>query len=66
MNTSRGATLAASWSTCCSPATAGRCSTKGVVLSVYDPCCGSGGRLTIAKEHVTAGETGDGEPSPRP
>jgi type I restriction enzyme M protein len=29
---------------------------KGVVLSVYDPCCGSGGMLTIAKEHITAGE----------
>ena len=35
--------------------------TKGVVLSVYDPCCGSGGMLTIAKEHITAGETRDGE-----
>ena len=30
---------------------------KGVVLSVYDPCCGSGGMLTIAKEHITVGET---------
>ena len=30
---------------------------KGVVLSVYDPCCGPGGMLTIAKEHLTAGET---------
>ena len=39
-----------------------RLRTKGVVLSVYDPCCGSGGRLTIAKEHVTAGETRGGEP----
>ena len=35
---------------------------KGVVLSVYDPCCGSGGMLTIAKEHITVGETRDGEP----
>ena len=34
---------------------------KGVVLSVYDPCCGSGGMLTIAKEHITVGETRDGE-----
>ena len=24
-------------------------------LTVYDPCCGSGGMLTIAKEHITAG-----------
>ena len=38
-----------------------RLQTKGVVLSVYDPCCGSGGMLTIAKEHITAGETRDGE-----
>jgi type I restriction enzyme M protein len=29
---------------------------RGVVLTVYDPCCGSGGMLTIAKEHITAGE----------
>ena len=35
--------------------------TKGVVRSVYDPCCGSGGMLTITKEHVTVGETRDGE-----
>ena len=30
-----------------------------------DPCCGSGGMLTIAKEHVTAGETRGGEPRSR-
>ena len=35
--------------------------TKGVALSVYDPCCGSGGMLTIAKEHVTIGERRDGK-----
>ena len=38
-----------------------RLRTKGVVLSVYDPCCGSGGMLTIAKEHITAGERRDDE-----
>ncbi len=38
-----------------------RLRTKGVVLSVYDPCCGSGGMLTIAKEHITAGERREGE-----
>lgn len=27
----------------------------GVVLTVCDPCCGSGGMLTIAKEHITVG-----------
>ena len=39
-----------------------RLRTKGVVLSVCDPCCGSGGMLTIAKEHVTVGERRGGEP----
>jgi type I restriction enzyme M protein len=27
----------------------------GVVRTVYDPCCGSGGMLLITKEHVTIG-----------
>ena len=27
----------------------------GIVRSVYDPCCGSGGMLMIAKEHITIG-----------
>ena len=35
---------------------------KGVVLSVYDPCCGSGGMLTIAKEHIAMGERREGAP----
>ena len=39
-----------------------RLRTKGVVLSVCDPCCGSGGMLTIAKEHLTVGEARDGTP----
>ena len=34
---------------------------KGVVRSVYDPCCGSGGMLTIAKEHTTLGEIREGK-----
>ena len=38
-----------------------RLRTQGVVLSVYDPCCGSGGMLTIAKEHITVGERREGE-----
>ncbi len=25
---------------------------RGVVVTVYDPCCGSGGMLSIAKEHI--------------
>src|SRR2546425_4230576 len=29
--------------------------TKGVVRTVYDPCCGSGGMLLITKEHITIG-----------
>lgn len=28
---------------------------KGVVRTVYDPCCGSGGMLMITKEHITIG-----------
>ncbi len=38
-----------------------RLHTKGVVLSVYDPCCGSGGMLTIAKEHIAFGERREGK-----
>ncbi len=34
---------------------------KGVVLSVYDPCCGSGGMLMITKEHITVGVRRNGE-----
>src|SRR5207244_4009307 len=28
---------------------------KGIVCTVYDPCCGSGGMLMITKEHITIG-----------
>jgi type I restriction enzyme M protein len=34
---------------------------RGVVCTVYDPCCGSGGMLTIAKEHVTVGLRRNGD-----
>jgi type I restriction enzyme M protein len=34
---------------------------KGVVRTVYDPCCGSGGMLMITKEHVTIGLRKNGE-----
>lgn len=34
---------------------------KGVVCSVYDPCCGSGGMLMITKEHVTIGLRKNGD-----
>ena len=33
----------------------------GAVRTVYDPCCGSGGMLTIAKEHITAGYRENGK-----
>lgn len=33
---------------------------QGVVRSVYDPCCGSGGMLMLAKEHITEGIKADG------
>lgn len=32
----------------------------GVVRTVYDPCCGSGGMLTIAKEHINVGHLENG------
>ncbi|HEY9870251.1 MAG TPA: class I SAM-dependent DNA methyltransferase [Candidatus Obscuribacterales bacterium] len=34
---------------------------KGIVRTVYDPCCGSGGMLMIAKEHITVGWRRNGE-----
>src|SRR6267378_1590726 len=33
----------------------------GVVRTVYDPCCGSGGMLMIGKEHITVGWRRNGE-----
>jgi type I restriction enzyme M protein len=33
---------------------------EGIVRTVYDPCCGSGGMLTIAKEHILGAEDRDG------
>src|SRR5437016_3593486 len=38
-----------------------RIRTKGVTLAIYDPCCGSGGMLTIAKEHITSGVRRNGD-----
>ncbi len=32
----------------------------GVVRTIYDPCCGSGGMLTIAKEHINIGHLENG------
>jgi type I restriction enzyme M protein len=34
---------------------------EGVVRTIYDPCCGSGGMLMIAKEHITLGWREGGE-----
>jgi type I restriction enzyme M protein len=34
---------------------------KGVVCTVYDPCCGSGGMLLITKDHITIGLRKNGE-----
>jgi type I restriction enzyme M protein len=34
---------------------------KGVVCTVYDPCCGSGGMLMITKEHITVGVRKNGD-----
>ena len=35
---------------------------SGVVRTVYDPCCGSGGMLTITKERINIGHLDDGNP----
>ncbi len=34
---------------------------RGAVLTVCDPCCGSGGMLTITKEHITEGIRKNGD-----
>ena len=34
---------------------------RGVVLTVYDPCYGSGGMLMITKEHITVGVRRNGD-----
>jgi type I restriction enzyme M protein len=34
---------------------------KGIVCTVYDPCCGSGGMLMITKEHITVGRRKNGD-----
>ena len=38
----------------------------GAGRSIYDPCCGSGGMLTIAKEHITLGEMREGKRQANP
>ena len=38
----------------------GSISGEGAVRTVYDPCCGSGGMLTIAKEHIAMGHRENG------
>ncbi len=34
---------------------------KGAVRTIYDPCCGTGGMLTIASDHITKGRVIDGK-----
>lgn len=34
---------------------------KGVVCTIYDPCCGSGGMLMVTKEHITVGVRRNGD-----
>ena len=38
-----------------------RMADPAVIRRIYDPCCGSGGMLMIAKEHITEGRRGNGE-----
>lgn len=33
---------------------------KGAVVSIYDPCCGSGGMLTTTKDHILTGRRRNG------
>src|SRR5512134_1445001 len=33
---------------------------KRAIITVYDPCCGSGGMLTTTKEHILTGRTDNG------
>jgi type I restriction enzyme M protein len=40
---------------------ADRIRVKGAGRTVYDPCCGSGGMLTITKEHITVGVRKNGD-----
>src|SRR5438034_9601143 len=37
-----------------------RISKHGVAITVYDPCCGSGGMLTITKDHIIGSPDRDG------
>lgn len=37
-----------------------RIGVPGIVSTIYDPCCGSGGMLTIAKERIIAGYRDNG------
>ena len=39
----------------------GRIRRKGIVCTVYDPCCGSGGMLMITKEHIAVGLRKNGD-----
>lgn len=39
----------------------GRIGRHGAVSTVYDPCCGSGGMLMIAKEHIAIGLRRNGD-----
>jgi len=43
-----------------------RIGAPGKVLTVYDPCCGSGGMLTITKEHITRGIPANGAAAAHP
>ncbi|MGH8163498.1 MAG: HsdM family class I SAM-dependent methyltransferase, partial [Rhodanobacteraceae bacterium] len=37
-----------------------RIAKKGVAVTVYDPCCGSGGMLTITKDHILGSSDREG------
>ena len=43
-----------------------RMADQAAIRRVYDPCCGSGGMLMIAKQHITEGRRSDGKLVRRP
>ena len=52
MSTSPPARSSGSWSTCSSPRTTRLLTGPGVVRTLFDPACGTGGMLSVAEDHL--------------
>ena len=50
-NTTRRGMSYGYWSHCCLRNTSEDLSGQGIIRSIFDPCCGTGGMLTIGKEY---------------